>query len=640
MKTHAAEGSPARGAAAPARDEAGAAREPRGRGAARVTPAVTGEKRTGLERIALAALVVAPLFTALDLLLSPGPGWVSGVGTRVLVEVAVGVLAVHVAFLSALALLVLAGEKAASRLPETAQRWLSIGLVAGCGAVWCAFELIPALPDWGIAVVGANGFGKPLEPGLVVVAVAASLFGAGLFLIVRRRERVPSWLLAAGGIGWLHFALGPGYLISRRFPTDVLHLVGVCVAAWCWMLLAQRIIRTSRAQQGAALAILGTALVTVLALPLVATQASRTVMHRRKPLSSVWFRFLPSLGNVPDWPGLAAPQRLASIAGPVPVRGVVLIIVDTLRADALEWSYGDRLVAPHLRAFVKGAQQWPRAYAAGPKTEPSVRAMLGGDGEPLVSELRRAGVRTAAVVAVPRLLDHVSAFEDVDESVARRPDVRFALTAPQITQSAVERFRSLCAGRDRFFLLVHYYEPHEYYVPNDMISFGGGLRERYAAEVAYVDAHIQPFLARLAGESDVATLLVSDHGEELLDHGYVSHGLRAYDETSRIVMAARVPGWGGGSTDGAVFGGDVAPTVAGLLGATGSIGPGAVPLWASPADRTVRFEVPNGWACVRGSIKWIVNTRAGFLERYDLHADPGEQVNTADEHAMPEWCAG
>src|SRR5690606_3690631 len=123
-----------------------------------------------------------------------------------------------------------------------------------------------------------------------------------------------------------------------------------------------------------------------------------------------------------------------------------------------------------------------------------------------------------------------------------------------------------------FFAFVHYYDPHEYYVPNPLYDYGYARADRYWAEVSYTDHFVGELLSYLRERPDydsLAVIIVSDHGDELWDHGYVSHGLRLYDESVGILFLLRDPRRftrpAPRLLEGAVSGIDLAPTVLELL---------------------------------------------------------------------------
>ena len=185
---------------------------------------------------------------------------------------------------------------------------------------------------------------------------------------------------------------------------------------------------------------------------------------------------------------------LAGCRGSPPLDLLLLISVDTLRADHLG-AYGDtRGLTPHLDALARQSQVFDAAYAPAPFTLPSVAALLTGrypeslgvlsnvsrlpDGTPtLATELQRRGWRTAAVVsnlALGRKAGLAAGFERYDDDLPQREAVRqwpervAAATTDAALAALDERI-----GPGRIFLWVHYVDPHGPYTPP------AGYRERY-----------------------------------------------------------------------------------------------------------------------------------------------------------------
>ncbi len=91
-------------------------------------------------------------------------------------------------------------------------------------------------------------------------------------------------------------------------------------------------------------------------------------------------------------------------------------------------------------------------------------------------------------------------------------------------------------------LLVHYYDPHQYYVANEEFHRGRSRVDRYDTEVQYTDWAIGPLLDAIEEATDLSVIVTSDHGEELWDHGYVAYSYALYDESSRVFLVMRSSG--------------------------------------------------------------------------------------------------
>src|SRR5476651_194618 len=283
-----------------------------------------------------------------------------------------------------------------------------------------------------------------------------------------------------------------------------------------------------------------------------------------------------------------APAPIA--AGALHGANVLLITIDTLRADHVGAYGSTRGVTPTLDAFATAVVRFERTYAHVPLTLPSHASLLTaryptsngvhdngtfrlGEGSTTVAEvLRRAGYRTGAFVGA-FVLDArfgLGRGFDVydDRMLGRGGDVEIVQrSAEQVLAPAAEWILKL--SHQPWFAWVHLYDPHEPYTPPEP------YRSRYASdpydgEIAYADAALGKFVAELRRSDALANTLVviaSDHGESLGEHGERAHGLFAYDATLRVplIMSAppRLPAGVFSDTMRLI---DVVPTMLDLLG--------------------------------------------------------------------------
>lgn len=393
-------------------------------------------------------------------------------------------------------------------------------------------------------------------------------------------------------------------------------------------------------------------------------------------------------------PLLLAAVATAACAGGGPAPGppdLVLVVVDTLRADRLGVEGHPRPTSPVLDRLAGESVVFGQARAVAPCTFPSVNALLtsrpawemvhqpfGHLGIPrgvptLAAELRRAGYRTAAVSASP--------------VVRRRPS---AVNRAGAFDAGFDLFLDGCLWRDGrclvertedllrllpspFFLYLHLLDPHDpYAVPADAVTprfaaawtgdpalaagdprpaaerlYAGGdaglsaaalahLSDRYDEEVAYADARLGDLLALLTrrGSLDSGWLVVtSDHGESFLEHGHLRHCRSLYDEELRVPLLVRPPGGTAERrAERPVSLLDVAPT---LLSAAG-----VEPRRMRPAGRDLLGGGHPGppavamaaarRALVVDELKLVHDLESGTNLLYDLAADPGERHELAE----------
>jgi len=271
-------------------------------------------------------------------------------------------------------------------------------------------------------------------------------------------------------------------------------------------------------------------------------------------------------------------------------RGVVLIVVDTLRADHLG-AYGyDRPTSPGLDAFMKGATLYRNAVSAAPWTAPATSALLSSHYPsevswvlppmkippkvPMLAELfRNGGYRTGAVVSH----HYVAARLNFDQGVRHFDDSQAQghhyVSSPTVTQKGIrflERF-----GDEPFFLMLHYFDPHFDYIlhpPYDFYpDYEGDLesgqdffdlvrraenfdeddinyiRALYDSEIRFTDDFITAVLDKLKamGIYDQLTIVfTADHGEEFFDRGdhHIGHAHSLYQELLHVPLAVKYPG--------------------------------------------------------------------------------------------------
>jgi len=199
----------------------------------------------------------------------------------------------------------------------------------------------------------------------------------------------------------------------------------------------------------------------------------------------------------------AAPAALAVLLaagrGGPPHHDLVLVAVDTLRADHLG-AFGSTLGAtPHLDRLAAESVRFEAAYAPAPFTLPSIASLLTGrypdalgvrtnmsslpeDVETLATELHRQGWRTGAVVSsfvLRRSMGLARGFEHYDDETPQAEATRPIpeRLAPDTTDAALAMLDRLLRDGGRFFLWVHYQDPPGPYTPPP------SLRERFAAVV-------------------------------------------------------------------------------------------------------------------------------------------------------------
>ena len=361
---------------------------------------------------------------------------------------------------------------------------------------------------------------------------------------------------------------------------------------------------------------------------------------------------------------------------------VVLITIDTLRADRLS-SYGsDRVATPHIDRLAAEGIRFANASSTVPFTLPAHSSIMTGLYPPshgvrenvgyvlapelatIAERFRDAGYLTGGFVSafvldarwgIARGFDAYVDDFDLDAmaganlgSVQRAGTETIGHALAWLDETVLSAGRADdaggAAGRPPFFMWLHLFDPHDPYEPPE--PFRSEYEGRpYDGEVAYTDSLIGDFRAALERRGlfdESVVVLTSDHGEGLGDHGESYHGFFVYDSTVHVPLIVRLPGGAesGRVVTDAVSHVDIAPTLIELLdldvaGAFQgrSLLPDMQGLPNPLAERGVYAESfyaldHYGWAPLRSlrtaEHKYI---EAPDPELYALLEDPGELAN-------------
>jgi arylsulfatase len=299
---------------------------------------------------------------------------------------------------------------------------------------------------------------------------------------------------------------------------------------------------------------------------------------------------------------------------------VIIVLVDTLRADHMSLYGYERATTPFIDRFASEAVVFERARSQAACTFPSVNSLftslfafdfyVQGEGQmgippqyPTIAEVLRArGYNTIAVSASPIVRSTPSkenpnggfgaGFDVFDESCLWRE-------AAMVNSRALELLEEV---QEPFFLFLHYMDPHGQYAPpaahrkqftrpydgHDFIAAGDigpigemlyndgpeldisdrdvqHLVDLYDDEILYFDGQLEQLVSSLRGDGllDRSVLvLTSDHGEEFLEHGHVGHCRGVWNTLTHVPLLMRIPDLdGGGRTDAPVQLVDIVPTL-------------------------------------------------------------------------------
>lgn len=243
-----------------------------------------------------------------------------------------------------------------------------------------------------------------------------------------------------------------------------------------------------------------------------------------------------------------------------PAKSLLLVTLDTTRHDRLG-CYGFATArTPFLDSMARNGIVYENAWCAAPITLSSHTTILSGTypcahgvrengafrvspNARLMSEvLQENGFRTGAFVGT-FILDSKfglnQGFEVYDAPDASKVSQKWSVTerpAGEVGDAAL-RYIDTLKPEQRWFLWVHFYDPHYPHVPDPEFVYEGGTP--YDAEIRGCDAQLERIVLRLA-ERGLAQRMVmavtADHGESLDEHGEESHGIFVYDATMRVPL--------------------------------------------------------------------------------------------------------
>ena len=337
---------------------------------------------------------------------------------------------------------------------------------------------------------------------------------------------------------------------------------------------------------------------------------------------------------------------------------ILLVVIDTLRADYLSPYGGSRWNSPNIaEQLARHGALFENVYAQAPWTLPSMVSLLtgvvpgvllGGQAasfaippeQPTLPELLSgAGYETAAFIANPTMHQGNGFGRGLDDLYISPPDTAFVTLEDELlVRKASTWLRA--RGERPFYLHVHFLAPHDPYAnpvqflgrsPSHPFYLGRitgsdvhelflgalelddpgadvpHLRALYASEVRWVDRWVGALLEAIPAERlrDTLVVLTADHGEELYDHGGWKHGRTLYEEQLRVPLLMR---WEGAIEPRRRIASpvrliDVAPT---LLEAAGLRAPGG-----SSSGRSLLAELRGGAEpAARGRLRRAAQLRA------------------------------
>jgi len=396
---------------------------------------------------------------------------------------------------------------------------------------------------------------------------------------------------------------------------------------------------------------------------------------------------------------------------------VILVMVDTLRADHLE-CYGAKSVeTPNLCSLAADGGSVFDAFSHASWTKPATASLLsslvpsshnamskpsalGSDADLISEVLQERGYTTGGIVSNINLAESFGFDQGYDEYHYLAPDYLLGaqessskLILYQLARQVVFRMKPGLRfgdfyqdsevvnsvafdwldrnGQTRFFLFLHYMDPHDPYFehpyngkgiarvsnPHPDPALAEEMHDLYIGEIEYLDANFGKLLAKLEAMGiydDTIIALVADHGEEFYEHDGWWHGLTLYDEQINVPLVVK---WAKGrqtppegATDEIARLIDVAPTLISRTGARVPESMQGIDLLADPGQRAAKDRQVFSEEDHEGNVLWSLRTREhklieansdnprGLPESalFDIVIDPGEENNLAGNGASSE----
>lgn len=378
---------------------------------------------------------------------------------------------------------------------------------------------------------------------------------------------------------------------------------------------------------------------------------------------------------VPDATGTAAAAPPPTADDPsLPARlldkpDIILVTLDTVRADHTSVYGYEKNTTPNLKAFAKDAVVFEHCYAIGSSTQRALMPLVSGlslsetsrsrrewprlkeDADTVAERLKRAGYTTGAISSFTWLRKDRGfhqGFDEFDERPFREHHPERKSTGELAIDSAIAMYDKLSTGKKPLYMWLHMFDAHSLYLRHKDFDFGRGDVGAYDSELGYLDHHLGRFIDKLkANQRAKRTIWIvhGSHGEGFGEHDRKGHGVYLFEETIHVPLIIKVPGGrAGGYGQQAVSTLDIAATVldfadaprTSVSGVTlraqaqGVLDHGHAPVWSYARSRTVVIDWPWKLSVLkrpRGKDRLLLfDLSKDPKETHDLSADNGDQL--------------
>lgn len=360
---------------------------------------------------------------------------------------------------------------------------------------------------------------------------------------------------------------------------------------------------------------------------------------------------------------------------------IILISIDTLRADHMGCYGYEKNTTPNIDQFAKESIVFENAYSQAADTIPALRSIMTGC---IISNENRKDIISYyhSAIFLAELLtergyltagftDHhglgnknedeyilVKGFESFQNFGTSRSEVTSHILTENVINWLEQNYKN------KLFLWAHYFDPHYNYNPlpeyENLFGFGEKSCERvyngiditeirkiekyltkdeieclvclHQAEIFYTDEHVGKVLDKVKElnlEGNTVIIITADHGEEFKERTRIGHRLTVYNELIRVPLMIKIPNQKPGKIKANIGTKEIFNILSNLISNKGVEFNGG-----DIISRTYLYfkggkTKPNYFTIVSESCKYICNPTTGKEELYDLKVDPGEKKNLA-----------
>lgn len=268
---------------------------------------------------------------------------------------------------------------------------------------------------------------------------------------------------------------------------------------------------------------------------------------------------------------------------------IILIVIDTLRADHLGVYGYEKPTSPNLNAFAMQSTVYDSCFAQAPWTQPSIATIftsryptqtgihclhdrLDEQHLTLAEILKGEGYQTTGIYShtvLRRRFGFGQGFDTFENCLTPGEDPSKVRSSHRVTKKAVDWLRE--HGHQPFFLFLHYFDPHYDYLRHpeiDYPEYHGMLRSPmpintlrhkrkqlqeedlrylvalYDGEIRYTDQCIGLLFEEINAlnlQENTLIIVTADHGEEFMTHGWIGHTRTLYHELIHVPLIVRYP---------------------------------------------------------------------------------------------------